>query len=119
MNYQLGMYILLLSITISCFINYFYMVENFSTQLTNFFIISMITAAIITMATRNNVPFQKILQYTCIIFFVILFSYMLYTVVSVLREQQLTTLHSFMICFAFFVFVLICYIIGSSINNKI
>jgi hypothetical protein len=119
MNYQLGLYILLVSITLASFINYFYMVENFSTQLTNFFIFAIITAGIITLATKRNVPFQKILRYTCIIFFGLLFSYLIYVAIGLLRENRLDSLHSFMIFFTMFVIGLICYIIGTSINSKI
>lgn len=119
MNYQLGLYVLLVSIILSSFINYYYMVQNFSTQLTNFLIISLIIGGIISFTAKQNISFQKILKYTCIIFLILFILYLIYLAYKGFQGYRFGSLHSIMIIFTIFVICIFSYIIGSSIKSKI
>lgn len=116
MDYSLGFYILLLSIIFACLINYYYMVQDFSRQIANFFIISLITAVIITYTNKyQKIPLIEILRYTCIIFFILLLIYILSLGYKILVSERMDTLRSFMVLFTFFIILVIVYIIGSPI----
>jgi hypothetical protein len=119
MDQKLALYVLLLSIAITAFINYFFMIEEFARQVTNFFIIALLTSLVIRLATKRNVPFQKILRYTCIIFFGLIAAYIVYISFHSINEFKLGSLHSFMILLTFLVIAIISYVIFSSINSDL
>ena len=102
-------YVILFSITLTMLYNYFFKISNFSNQINNFILISIVTSlTFMFIFKRKNMSLNKLYRITLFVFLVFLIIYLILGTRTKLKFE-INSIHTLILLFGFFIIMYIIY----------
>ena len=108
------LYVIIFVIVLTLLYNYFYKISNFSDQVNNFILISIVTGLVfIYIFKKRNVPINKIYKITLYTFLVFLIIYLLFGS-RIQSKFKINSMHSIILLFGICLLMYIIYTFASA-----
>ena len=106
-------YVLIFAIVLTLFYNYFFNVTNYSNQINNFILITIVTGLVFMLIFKRKVPINKIYKITLYVFLVFLIIYLLFGT-RFNYKFKINSLHSLIILFGIGIGLYLIYTFASA-----
>lgn len=107
-------YIILFSIVLTLLYNYFYKITDFSNQVNNFILITIVTSLVLILIfKKRNISINRIYKITLYVFLVFLIIYLLFGT-KIEKDFKINSMHNIILVFGFFLLMYIIYTFASA-----
>jgi hypothetical protein len=106
-------YVLIFAIVLTLFYNYFFKVTNYSNQINNYILITIVTGLVFMLIFKRKVPMNKIYKITLYAFLAFLIIYLLFGT-RINYKFKINSLHSLIILFSISIGLYLIYTFASA-----